>query len=218
MSILGYLKNLTKRTYFPSVSKQHVAAPYKQSGVDSKYGTISGLLALPVSYVENFLGTGAGYYKVQSAPGVYTCGYASSPPAGAVAGPFASSGECSDAVVDDTTSVFPVRVHRAITTKVVEFVNSRHGHLPEVYETSPGVYEYEDRKFLVMGSSRVMTSPQFGAFESHGATFATAGQTTIVYTDNEHYAEKSDRILQASYDATPCADVPKVKDYPRRNV
>jgi hypothetical protein len=219
MSFLGYLKNLTSRKYMPKVAKQHVAAMYQQSGADASYAHKSGLCALPISYVENYLATGAGYYKVQTAPGVYSCTYsASTPPVGSVAGPFASSGECADANVDTTTSISVVRLHRPVTSKRISYVNQRHGLLPEVYETTPGLYEYPDQSAVVMSSDRTMQSPQFGAFESHGAAFAATGETEIIYTKSEHFAEKTERIPQAGYDGTPCADVPTVNEYPRRNI
>jgi hypothetical protein len=116
----------------------------------------------------------------------------------------------------DNTSVAVIRLHKPVTAKVVNYTNQRHGQLPEVYETVPGVYEYDQKNMVVLNSSRSVASPQFGAFETHGASFAASGQTTMMFTNDEHFAEKTERIPQASYDATPCADVPELKDYPRR--
>jgi hypothetical protein len=115
---------------------------------------------------------------------------------------------------DDSVAV--IRLHKPATVKVVNYTNQRHGQLPEVYETVPGVYEYTQKGAVVLNSSRTVSSPQFGAFETHGASFGASGQTTMMFTTTEHFAEKSERIPQASYDATPCADVPEIKDYPRR--
>lgn len=219
MSFLGYLKNLTSRKYTPKVAKQHVAAMYQISGADASYSHSSGICALPVSYLENYLGTGSGYYKIEDSPGVYSCsGLESVPPSGAVAGPFPSPAECADAEIDKTTSVAVVRLHRPITTKNISYKNQRHGMLPEVYETVPGIYDYTDQNAVVLGSARTVQSPQFGAFESHGASFFAAGATEIIYTKTEHFADKAERIPQASYDGTPCEDVPTVNEYPRRSI
>jgi len=115
------------------------------------------------------------------------------------------------------TSAVIIRLHKPITTKSVSYASERHGTLPEVYEQEPGKYENEAKGTATLSVSRSVDSPSFGAFETHGASFGVSGVTSMVFTDDAHYATKdTEKLPQASYDGTACADVPSVKDYPRR--
>jgi hypothetical protein len=119
----------------------------------------------------------------------------------------------------DPTSVVVIKLHKPVTTKNISYSNERHGRLPEVYEPSPDVYENPDKGTATLGTVRSVDSPAFGAFETHGAAFAASGSTAMVFTTSEHFSAKDkEKIPQASYDGTQCADVPTLKDYPRRVV
>lgn len=117
----------------------------------------------------------------------------------------------------DPTSVVIIKLHKPVTVKTVRYSNERHGRLPEVYEPAPDIYENPDKSTATLSTSRSVESPSFGAFETHGASFSASGATDMVFTTSEHFSKKdSEKIPQASYDGTDCADVPSVKDYPRR--
>lgn len=53
MGVLGLFRSMFGRSYLPKVSSAHVAAPYEGAGVTATYTYSSGLVTLPISYVEN---------------------------------------------------------------------------------------------------------------------------------------------------------------------
>ncbi len=178
MGLIDILKAYTGRKYLPKVAPSHVASPYSTSGAKASYSHSSGLIYLPISYIESEL--------------------ASQP---------------------DPTSAVIVRLHKPITMKSISYMNERHGNLPEVYEQKPGEYENHDSGTATLSISRSVDSPSFGAFETHGASFGVSGVTSMVFTDDAHFATKDkEKLPQASYDGTACADIPSVKDYPRRAI
>jgi len=217
MGLLDLFKQLTKRAYLPKVSASHVVAPYEQAGTTSSYSHKSGFIVLPISYVEDASGTGAGYYKVPVLqPDGSTrieCSYQSSRPASAIAGPYASSQACAGG----ETSVAIVRLHRAVTTKTLNYNNQRHGLLPEVHEPDPNQsYLRTQDSSVVLGVERNVSAPEFGAMESHGAAWSVSGSTSMVYATEEPIANKtSEKVPRNSYDGTEDSSVPKLSDFQR---
>lgn len=53
MGVLGLFRSMFGRTYLPRVSSAHVVAPYEGAGVTATYTYSSGIITLPISYVEN---------------------------------------------------------------------------------------------------------------------------------------------------------------------
>lgn len=119
----------------------------------------------------------------------------------------------------DTTSVVAVRVHKPITTKTLSYDNQRHGLLPEVLEPQPGQYLRPQDSSVVVGSSRNVSAPEFGALESHGAAWNASGNTSIVFLDQEPFSVKAgEKVPQNSYDGTDATLVPSLSQYPRRTI
>lgn len=113
-----------------------------------------------------------------------------------------------------TQSVAIIRLHKPMTVKVINYNNQRHGLLPEVREPLPGQYLRTTDNSVVLSTDRSVSSPEFGAQETHGAAFGVSGQTTIVYKDQESYAVKiSEKTPQASYDGTETASIPSITEY-----
>lgn len=220
MGLLDLFKQLTGRKYLPKVRVDHVVAPYEESGANASYSHKSGYIVLPISYVEETSGTGAGYYKVPvTQPDGSTrleCSYQSARPASAVSGPFASA----DACAAGQTSVAIVRLHRPVTSKTVAYTNQRHGLLPEVHEPDPSQsYLRTQDSSVVLGVDRTVAAPEFGAMESHGAAWSVNGSTSIVFTTEEPIAKKSnEKVPRNSYDGTEDASVPKLSDFQRSAV
>jgi hypothetical protein len=118
-----------------------------------------------------------------------------------------------------TQSIATIRLHKPITTKVLSYQNQRHGLPPEVLEPMPNQYVRPSDMSVVISSDRNVSSPQFGAQETHGAAFGASGQTTLVYQTQEPYAVRAtEKTPQSSYDATEAAAVPSITSYPLRAI
>lgn len=118
-----------------------------------------------------------------------------------------------------TQSVAVIRLHKPISVKVINYANQRHGLPPEVLEPLPGQYVRATDNSVVLSTDRTVSSPEFGAQETHGAAFGVSGQTTLVYQTQESYAVRNgEKTPQASYDATEASAVPSITNYPLRAI
>lgn len=124
-----------------------------------------------------------------------------------------------NAYSNSTESVAVIRLHKPMSVKVINYANQRHGLPPEVLEPLPGQYVRTTDNSVVLSTDRTVSSPEFGAQETHGAAFGVSGQTTIVYKTQESYAvRQSEKTPQASYDATEKDSIPSITNYPLREI